>query len=344
MRLKKSSLISGIITFSLWTIFTIVVILVPVKSKEEKKDFVTVSIKLPPMEEIVEKEDKIEPTPIPVEEPKIKEVQKTEEKPVIKESDVKEVQKTVEPKVEQKTESKTQQKQEVKPKAEEKFTPVKQELQKSVDELMAEQNAAKPKKSVDEVDWSAMFETDLEPKASSSKESSEKQHIGNNSDSLVGKAGSGTSVANKSASSSTTDNDFSNNTPTNTESFLSSVSEKKYESETSSLKSSVEIDSVLTKDTVVISMDDGKLRNLIFPKQPTINLPENAQIDASLEITIYFLVKADGSVPYTEIKISNEALLSLEIVNSIKNQLSEWRFDSSDGDGHGRFNYSIIKK
>ena len=42
--------------------------------------------------------------------------------------------------------------------------------------------------------------------------------------------------------------------------------------------------------------------------------------------------------------LKNEALLSLEIVNSIKNQLSEWHFDSSDGDGHGRFNYSIIKK
>ena len=48
---------------------------------------------------VVEKEDKIESTPIPVEEPKIEEVQKTEEKPVIKEQGVKEVQKTVEPKV-----------------------------------------------------------------------------------------------------------------------------------------------------------------------------------------------------------------------------------------------------
>lgn len=344
MIFKKSSLISGIITFSLWTIFFIVIIFVPVKSKEEKKDFVTVSIKLPPIEEIVEKEEKTDPAPIPVEKPKVEEVEKTEEKPVIKESDEKEVQKKDEPKVEQKSETKTQSKEVAKPKAEEKFTPAKQELQKSVDELMAEQNSAKSKKSVDDFDWSSMFETDLEPKASSSKDAPEKQHIGNNSDSLVGKAGSGTSVANKSASSSTTDNDFSNNIPTNTESFLSSVSEKKYESETSSLKSSVEIDSVLTKDTVVISMDDGKLRKLMFPKEPKINLPENTQIDASLEITIYFLVKANGSVPYSEIKISNEALLSLEIVNSIKNQLSEWHFDSSDGDGHGRFNYSIIKK
>ena len=83
---------------------------------------------------------------------------------------------------------------------------------------------------------------------------------------------------------------------------------------------------------------------MLFPTDPKIILPENAQIVRDIEVKVSFVVKADGTVPFSGIKISNEALLSKEIIDGIKNELVKWHFEESSSDGQASFNYSIIKK
>ena len=42
--------------------------------------------------------------------------------------------------------------------------------------------------------------------------------------------------------------------------------------------------------------------------------------------------------------MTNEALLDVETVKAIKNQIAQWKFESSNTNGQGSLDYSIIIK
>ena len=347
MMIKKSETLSLIITLSLWLIFTLCAIFVPIPQKEEKEKYISVKLSLPPVEKVEKQTEKIEKpvrediskiSPIkPEVVEKVEVIEKTEvvakTEPVVKTEPVK-----TEP-------VKTENAKVSSPKQEQTFTPAKQQLQKSTEELIAEQNAKKSTKTVEEVDWDAMFGGTSTVSSSQTTNSSnqEIQTVQNDSNALSGSAGIAASTTTSSYAASSENQNSNDEKETNTGTMLSNISGKKYETATQDLSSVVEFTGTAKGDGgTLIQLENGEMRILLDPKEPNIILPEDANIETSVNIEIYFQVLKNGSV--TSIQISNEALISPKIATEIKNQIAQWRFNEANSNGQGHFNYSIIKK
>lgn len=347
MMIKKSETLSLIITLSLWLIFTLCSIFVPIPQKDEKEKYISVKLSLPPVEKVEKQTEKIEK---PVREEvseispakpevveKVEVIEKTEvvakTDPVVKTEPVK-----TEP-------VKTENAKVSSPKQEQTFTPAKQQLQKSTEELIAEQNAKKSTKTVEEVDWDAMFggTSTVSSNQTTNSSKQEIQTVQNDSNALSGSAGIAASTTTSSYAASSENQNSNDEKETNTGTMLSNISGKKYETTTQDLSSVVEFTGTAKGDGgTLIQLENGEMRILLDPKEPNIILPEDANIETSVNIEIYFQVLKNGSV--TSIQISNEALISPKIATEIKNQIAQWRFNEANSNGQGHFNYSIIKK
>lgn len=347
MMIKKSETLSLIITLSLWLIFTLCSIFVPIPQKDEKEKYISVKLSLPPVEKIEKQTEKIEK---PVREDiseispakpevveKVEVIEKTEvvakTEPVVKTEPVK-----TEP-------VKTENAKVSSPKQEQTFTPAKQQLQKSTEELIAEQNAKKSTKTVEEVDWDAMFggTSTVSSNQTTNSSNQEIQTVQNDSNALSGSAGIAASTTTSSYAASSENQNSNDEKETNTGTMLSNISGKKYETTTQDLSSVVEFTGTAKGDGgTLIQLENGEMRILLDPQEPKIILPEDANIETSVNIEIYFQVLKNGSV--TSIQISNEALISPKIATEIKNQIAQWRFNEANSNGQGHFNYSIIKK
>ena len=347
MMIKKSETLSLIITLSLWLIFTLCSIFVPIPQKDEKEKYISVKLSLPPVEKVEKQTEKIEK---PVREEvseispakpevveKVEVIEKTEAvaktEPVVKTEPVK-----TEP-------VKTENAKVSSPKQEQTFTPAKQQLQKSTEELIAEQNAKKSTKTVEEVDWDAMFggTSTVSSNQTTNSSKQEIQTVQNDSNALSGSAGIAASTTTSPYAASSENQNSNDEKETNTGTMLSNISGKKYETATQDLSSVVEFTGTAKGDGgTLIQLENGEMRILLDPQEPKIILPEDANIETSVNIEIYFQVLKNGSV--TSIQISNEALISPKIATEIKNQIAQWRFNEANSNGQGHFNYSIIKK
>ena len=347
MMIKKSETLSLIITLSLWLIFTLCSIFVPIPQKDEKEKYISVKLSLPPVEKVEKQTEKIEKpvrediseiSPIkPEVVEKVEVIEKTEvvakTEPVVKTEPVK-----TEP-------VKTENAKVSSPKQEQTFTPAKQQLQKSTEELIAEQNAKKSTKTVEEVDWDAMFggTSTVSSNQTTNSSKQEIQTVQNDSNALSGSAGIAASTTTSSYAASSENQNSNDEKETNTGTMLSNISGKKYETATQDLSSVVEFTGTAKGDGgTLIQLENGEMRILLDPQEPKIILPEDANIETSVNIEIYFQVLKNGSV--TSIQISNEALISPKIATEIKNQIAQWRFNEANSNGQGHFNYSIIKK
>ena len=67
--MKKSYLVSLISTFSLWMIFTLSVVFIPLPEKQEKEKFTEVKLNLSPIEKVEEPKEKENSEKLPVEQP-----------------------------------------------------------------------------------------------------------------------------------------------------------------------------------------------------------------------------------------------------------------------------------
>lgn len=352
MMIKKSETLSLIITLSLWLIFTLCSIFVPIPQKDEKEKYISVKLSLPPVEKIEKQTEKIEK---PVREEvseispakpevveKVEVIEKTEAvaktEPVVKTEPVKTEPVKTEP-------VKTENAKVSSPKQEQTFTPAKQQLQKSTEELIAEQNAKKSTKTVEEVDWDALFggTSTVSSNQTTNSSNQEIQTVQNDSNALSGSAGIAASTTTSSYAASSENQNSNDEKETNTGTMLSNISGKKYETATQDLSSVVEFTGTAKGDGgTLIQLENGEMRILLDPQEPKIILPEDANIETSVNIEIYFQVLKNGSV--TSIQISNEALISPKIATEIKNQIAQWRFNEANSNGQGHFNYSIIKK
>ena len=352
MMIKKSETLSLIITLSLWLIFTLCSIFVPIPQKDEKEKYISVKLSLPPVEKVEKQTEKIEK---PVREDiseispakpevveKVEVIEKTEAvaktEPVVKTEPVKTEPVKTEP-------VKTENAKVSSPKQEQTFTPAKQQLQKSTEELIAEQNAKKSTKTVEEVDWDAMFggTSTVSSNQTTNSSNQEIQTVQNDSNALSGSAGIAASTTTSSYAASSENQNSNDEKETNTGTMLSNISGKKYETATQDLSSVVEFTGTAKGDGgTLIQLENGEMRILLDPQEPKIILPEDANIETSVNIEIYFQVLKNGSV--TSIQISNEALISPKIATEIKNQIAQWRFNEANSNGQGHFNYSIIKK
>ena len=225
---------------------------------------------------------------------------------------------------------------------------VEQQLQKSMEELMAEQRQPKkaPKK---EFDWSQF--DDIEGSSSSSpaavakntnpNPSSQSTFSGNaasssNNTSTAASAASSSSksAAGKSASSSTSN------------ALAGVLSAKAYSSSANGVSSSVTANTGSSSDgKTTIQMADGTPRVLLEPSEPKITLSKEASalIDSTKRLTVSFTVMAGGNVPVTSVKISPDILPSL-VSMEIREQISRWRFQAASYDGSAKFDYTIQKQ
>lgn len=358
--MKKSYLVSLISTFSLWTIFTLSVVFIPLPEKQEKEKFTEVKLSLSPIEKTEKPKEEKNSATLPVEKTvQPQEEQKTVQKEVpASESVVEEAKPSVPveaPKATSKpeesvskpttksTETATVPKEAPKSTTEtQSFTSVKPDLSKSMEELMAENNSQSQQKSLDDVDWDAMFGT--KEAIVSTQEPKEEVKIENNSG-FSGSAGSGTSSNSTGATSSSTSSTQNQDSPTDsTLENLKNLKPKTYTTETAFGTTEITAQTVTQEGGTGFQLDDGKIRRLIFPANPEITLPETAKIERDVTSKITFTVKKDGTVPYSEISMTNEALIDVETVKAIKNQIAQWKFEPSNTNGQGSLDYSIIIK
>ena len=347
MMIKKSETLSLIITLSLWLIFTLCSIFVPIPQKDEKEKYISVKLSLPPVEKVEKQTEKIEkPVREDISEISPAKPEVVEKVEVIEKTEVVAKTESVVKTEPVKTEPvKTENAKVSSPKQEQTFTPAKQQLQKSTEELIAEQNAKKSTKTVEEVDWDALFggTSTVSSNQTTNSSNQEIQTVQNDSNALSGSAGIAASTTTSSYAASSENQNSNDEKETNTGTMLSNISGKKYETTTQDLSSVVEFTGTAKGDGgTLIQLENGEMRILLDPQEPKIILPEDANIETSVNIEIYFQVLKNGSV--TSIQISNEALISPKIATEIKNQIAQWRFNEANSNGQGHFNYSIIKK
>ena len=360
--MKKSYLVSLISTFSLWTIFTLSVVFIPLPEKQEKEKFTEVKLNLSPIEKVEKPKEKENSEKEPVEQPvqqqeKPKTVQTEaptsqpvveEPKPSVPVEAPKATSKPEEPvskPTTKSTETATTPKETPKSTTEtQSFTPDKQELEPFLDyDYFNENNAKNVPKNPD--DYAAFF-ADMENQGAivSTQEPKEEVKIENNSG-FSGSAGTGTSSNSSEVTASSTNSTQNQDSPTDsTREALNSLKPKTYTTETAFGETEITAQTVTQEGGTGFQLEDGKIRKLIFPLKPEISLPENAKIERDVTFKITFTVKKDGTVPYSEIFMTNEALLDVETVKAIKNQIAQWKFESSNTNGQGSLDYSIIIK
>ncbi len=222
--------------------------------------------------------------------------------------------------------------------------PPEQKLQKSVDELMAEQRATKtkPKK---EFDWSQF--DDAEETVSSTAGSAANAVV-NQVNAFEGTAASASSSKGTAQSQSSSSNKaYTGNTSSSTSNALNKIASATY---TGTAGNGVSVSATMNTagspdGKTSLAMNDGTARILLEPKSPVISLTPQAAatIDATREFKITFTVNADGRVPVNEIIIP-KSLVSPIVQQEIATQISRWRFQAASSAGTATFIYTIKKQ
>lgn len=229
--------------------------------------------------------------------------------------------------------------------------PAKQTLVKSMDQLMAEQQASKgTKKSVEDVDWDAMFGESST--ATSATSSGEKTFAAQTGSSLSGSAATTTTDTGTQAtavSGKSTDSTASAATASALGDIASSAGTGGTGSTSRGSVTGVPGgtgNAPAGSDGSGIEWGSGVGRKLIRPSTTVITLtPEQeALITASiLNIRITFTVSAEGTVQRSSIDIDKKSSIPAAVTQEIERQISGWYFESGTSDGQAVFIYSIIK-
>lgn len=239
-------------------------------------------------------------------------------------------------------------------------------IRKSIEELMAEQNA--PKESQSSVDWNQDFSQD-EISNVQNQSSTVEPKIASTKSSFYGTSGSVSSTNNSASSSSSSKNqnqtqEVSNQTKSSLQdlenvnfsssSSENSLSENQNNFSTSSSNSSLSsFNSKNANDSdnsekILLKTVEGRPRQLISPLKPSISLSEKntSGIETNLHVTIMFTITANGSVPVGQISFSPSSVLSTELQSEIREQISKWIFsqDPNGSSGTASFDYIIQVK
>ena len=215
-------------------------------------------------------------------------------------------------------------------------------LQKSVEELMEEQMANK--KTRQDFNWD-MFDDDSSSTEKTTSSDSKKVTTSSST------AGSAANTASQESARQTSNSDSAKKSSTSASQSTSSDLDKIAKAESKSGSGTkTDIAAKTSKDgsgKVMMEMADGSKRALMRPKEPAINLSEQAAQTFTLSkatVKIAFKVVQKGNVPRTEIKITPESILTESIRKEIIDQLSQWIFEEADFDGTATFEYTIEKR
>ena len=225
--------------------------------------------------------------------------------------------------------------------------PTEPTIYKSVEELMAEQMAAKKSSSSDYDPWDAM-EDDF--KENTNETSNNQNTIVNNTTPAFEGTAAQTVAKDepKTSSSSSLSTEKKQTASSGTIKDLSSIKSQTYADGNAANGIEAETNDKTTNSgsgKVEMGMSNGKRRALLEPSKPEINLSDAASmtIDGSRKVVIKFRVVESGNVPRAEILITPESILSELVRNEIIDQVSKWRFEAADYSATAEFEHKIIK-
>ncbi len=226
--------------------------------------------------------------------------------------------------------------------------PARQTLQKSVEELMAEQMASRrPEKK--EFDWSAFEDEAVETSSSSV---ADRQSYGNaqSVETFQGTAGTLSSGQSDGAlSSSSADGRASGQSVSgSTAAALGGIAATVYSA--SSGNGVTSSSSVMTGSSpdgkLSLYMSDGSSRTLIEPEEPVIALSDSAAltIDTTKNLSVRFTVLANGHVDLSSITVSPASIISPLVQSEIARAVASWRFSEDSASASAVFPYRIEKR
>lgn len=216
---------------------------------------------------------------------------------------------------------------------------------KSVEELMAEQSRQKNK----DVKWDDRLFTDSAAVESSPQTASPETSGANKitgSSALSGTAAAAAASDNEPVNAaSVSDKSKSAGADADVKKALGNISSTTYtQTSGSGMNSRTSVNSSISSDgKVSIELKDGSVRMLLFPEKPAIRISEeNAKrIDSTRTVRVQFKILAKGNVPLSEINITPSSILTPEIRQEIREQVSLWRFSQAPADGYASFDYTI---
>lgn len=227
--------------------------------------------------------------------------------------------------------------------------PARQTLQKSVEELMAEQMAPR-RTEKKEFDWSAFEDEAVETSSSSV---ADRQSYGNAEavETFQGTAGtlsSGQSDGALSSSSADGRERAQSSVSGSTAAALGDIAATVYSA--SSGNGVTSSSSVMTRSApdgkISLYMSDGSARTLIEPSEPVIALSDSAAltIDTTKNLSVRFTVLANGHVDLSSITVSPASIISPLVQSEIARAVASWRFSEDSVSASAVFPYRIEKR
>ncbi len=226
--------------------------------------------------------------------------------------------------------------------------PAQQTLQKSVDELIAEQRA-KPRVQKKEFDWSSFDEEASETVSSSDVSDTKTVKAQSSSVELFeGTAGISSDGENNAPVSATSRKTAGGRASSATMNALDSISATVFSASSSNgVTGSSSVKSAgAPNGRISLYMNDGSSRTLLEPLRPVIVLSEKAAatIDTTKNLTVRFTVLPDGHVDLNSIKITPGAIITPLVQAEIAGQISSWRFNQDSASATAVFPYKIEKR
>lgn len=221
--------------------------------------------------------------------------------------------------------------------------PAVQTLQKSVDELIAEQRTKKtPAKK--EFDWSQFDDEAVE----NVSENSSVPVTANSSKADVFEGTAGKAVDKDSAVVAGSKTETAGSASDSTSAALKKISSAVYSANFGNgvTASSTVKSASAPNGKIALLMNDGSSRTLLEPAKPVITLSEaaSATIDTTKNLTVRFTVLANGHVDLNSIKITPGAIITSLVQNEISTQISTWRFNQDTSSATASFPYKIEKR
>ncbi|WP_149555041.1 hypothetical protein [Treponema pectinovorum] len=223
-----------------------------------------------------------------------------------------------------------------------------QTLQKSVEELIAEQRKSRPVQKK-EFDWSKFENSSSETSNSSPSTASSNLQTTpvNKINEFEGTSAQAAASENSSSKSSNSSSQANKNVSSSTSAALKNIASSSYSSTAGNgVTSTSNIKTASSPDgKIALVMSDGTSRTLLEPEKPVINLSPaaSATISATVELNISFTVNPDGRVLVNSIKIPS-ALTSALVRREIEEQISRWRFTADSDSATAFFTHRIVKR
>ncbi len=357
--MEKRNTISGVITAGIWSLMILTLSLVPVRKNPDEKVFKEIAIQLESVPKVIPKEEPKEqskpvepekkavtetapapapaaPDPVPVPVPTPEPTPAPTPVPAPEAPKPAPVNKAEPVKTEPVKKANPAPVQTPAP------APAPQKLVKSVEELMAEQQAKKPAKTADAVDFDAMFGNST---AAVSSSSADTPRTVTGSNSVTGTAGV---AATADTGASTTS--IRSPVPDVADSALSgklAAVNKSWSGAVAGTDMTADVSVSVSKTSssgVSVVLDDGTTRKLLMPSSINPDISQYAAlIDGQPEVTIRLEISPQGTVSFSSISVSPG--LPSQVVDVIKQYLSsELWFESSSTVGIATFKYKITRQ